>query len=92
VRVTRRRLEAFASPSRIEERSTRNQGVKTLVAGAERKYKGHMADVLLLSAAVAFFALCVALVNGCDRIIGPDDVGSTGDTASSGAPSKTGSR
>jgi hypothetical protein len=33
----------------------------------------HMADVWVVLTIVAFFALCVALVWGCDRIIGPDD-------------------
>jgi len=33
-----------------------------------------MADVWVLLLIVAFFALCVGLVRGCDRIIGPDDV------------------
>jgi hypothetical protein len=32
-----------------------------------------MADVWVVLATVAFFAICVALVWGCDRIIGPDD-------------------
>jgi hypothetical protein len=31
-----------------------------------------MADVWVLLLIVAFFALCVVLVRGCDRIIGPD--------------------
>jgi hypothetical protein len=31
-----------------------------------------MADVWVLVLIVAFFALCVVLVRGCDRIIGPD--------------------
>jgi hypothetical protein len=32
-----------------------------------------MADVWVLLLIVAFFALCVGLVRGCERIIGPDD-------------------
>jgi hypothetical protein len=32
-----------------------------------------MADVLVLLTVAAFFALCVAFVWGCDRIIGRDD-------------------
>jgi len=32
-----------------------------------------MADLLVVVTVVAFFALCVGLVWGCDRIIGPDD-------------------
>jgi hypothetical protein len=32
-----------------------------------------MADVWVLLLIVAFFALCVGLVRGCDRIIGADD-------------------
>jgi hypothetical protein len=32
-----------------------------------------MADVWALLLIVAFFALCVAFVRGCEMIIGPDD-------------------
>ena len=32
-----------------------------------------MADLLVIVALLGFFALCVAFVRGCDRIIGPDD-------------------
>jgi hypothetical protein len=32
-----------------------------------------MADVLVILTILAFFGLCVALVSGCDRVIGPDD-------------------
>jgi hypothetical protein len=32
-----------------------------------------MADLWVFVTVVAFFALCVALVWGCDRVIGPDD-------------------
>jgi hypothetical protein len=32
-----------------------------------------MADVWVLLLILAFFAICVALVRGCDRIIGGDD-------------------
>jgi hypothetical protein len=32
-----------------------------------------MADVWVLLLIVAFFGLCVALVRGCESIIGPDD-------------------
>jgi hypothetical protein len=32
-----------------------------------------MADVWVLLLIVAFFAVCIALVRGCDRIIGPDE-------------------
>jgi hypothetical protein len=31
-----------------------------------------MADIWVVLTAIGFFALCVALVWGCDRIIGPD--------------------
>jgi hypothetical protein len=33
-----------------------------------------MADVWVVVALAAFFGLCVALVWGCDRIIGPDEL------------------
>ena len=32
-----------------------------------------MADVWVVLTIVAFFALCVGLVWGCDRMIGPDE-------------------
>lgn len=32
-----------------------------------------MRDVVMLLTIVAFFALCLAYVSWCDRIIGPDD-------------------
>ena len=32
-----------------------------------------MADVFVVLTVLAFFALCVAFVYGCDRIIGPDE-------------------
>ena len=31
-----------------------------------------MSDVIFLLTIVAFFALCVAYIRACDRIIGPD--------------------
>jgi hypothetical protein len=38
-----------------------------------------MADAWVVLVTVAFFGLCVALVWGCDRIIGPDDASDLGD-------------
>jgi hypothetical protein len=32
-----------------------------------------MADFLVVVTVVVFFALCIAFVYGCDRIIGPDE-------------------
>lgn len=32
-----------------------------------------MADVWVLLLIIGFFGLCVALVRGCDAVIGPDD-------------------
>jgi hypothetical protein len=32
-----------------------------------------MADLWVVLSVLAFFGICVALVHGCDRIIGPDD-------------------
>ena len=32
-----------------------------------------MADLLVVATLVAFFALAVLLVRGCERIIGPDE-------------------
>ena len=36
-----------------------------------------MADVWVLLLVLAFFAICVAFVRGCDRIIGPDEAAET---------------
>jgi len=36
-----------------------------------------MADIVFVSIALAFFALCVLYVKWCDIIIGPDEVSST---------------
>jgi hypothetical protein len=36
-----------------------------------------MADVWVVLVVVAFFGLCAALVWGCDRIIGPDELEDT---------------
>ena len=33
-----------------------------------------MADVWVILAVLGFFGVCVALVRGCDRIIGPDEL------------------
>jgi hypothetical protein len=47
-----------------------------------------MADLFVVVTVLAFFGLCVALVWGCDKIIGPDDasdlreVDATGELAS----------
>jgi hypothetical protein len=41
-----------------------------------------MADVWVLLLIAAFFAVCVAFVHGCDRIIGDDD----GDLETTGDP------
>jgi len=38
-----------------------------------------MGDIIFVLATFAFFAICVAYVNWCDRIIGPDEFGA-GDT------------
>lgn len=34
-----------------------------------------MGDLIFVLATLAFFAICVAYVNWCDRIIGPDEFG-----------------
>jgi len=43
-----------------------------------------MADVWVLLLIVGFFAVCVALVRGCDRIIGGDEASELDDTDRSG--------
>ncbi len=40
-----------------------------------------MGDLIFVLATLAFFAICVAYVNWCDRIIGPDEFGSESDSA-----------
>jgi hypothetical protein len=42
-----------------------------------------MADVVVLFGVLAFFALCVLLVNGLDRLVGRDDA-ARGDDADVG--------
>jgi hypothetical protein len=37
-----------------------------------------MADIWVVLTVLGFFAVCVALVWGCDRIIGPDDASDLG--------------
>jgi hypothetical protein len=51
----------------------RQEGIKNLPAPSIGAYDGPMADIWVLLTIVGFFALCVGLVWGCDRIIGPDD-------------------
>ena len=36
-----------------------------------------MADLIFVLATLVFFAICVFYVNWCDRIIGPDDFGTS---------------
>ena len=43
-----------------------------------------MADIWVLITVLAFFALCVAFVYGCDKIIGPDDDADLDDVADEG--------
>jgi hypothetical protein len=38
-----------------------------------------IADVWVVLGTLAFFAVCVALVWGCDRMIGPDDASDLAD-------------
>jgi hypothetical protein len=42
-----------------------------------------MADLIFVSIIVAFFALCIAYLRWCDRIIGPDELGAERDGAAS---------
>ena len=42
-----------------------------------------MADLVFVSVLVAFFALCVAYLKWCDRIIGPDEFGAEHDDSAS---------
>jgi hypothetical protein len=43
-----------------------------------------MADLWVVIATLAFFCVCVALVWGCDRIIGPDEQSDLVDEAEDG--------
>jgi len=42
-----------------------------------------MADLIFVSVLVGFFALCVAYLKWCDRIIGPEEFGAERDDAAS---------
>jgi hypothetical protein len=46
--------------------------VKAPLARSRRCFAGDVRDVLILLLVAAFFALCIAYVWWCDRIIGPD--------------------
>lgn len=53
-----------------------------------------MTDVIFVAIVVAFFAIAVAYVKGCARIVGDDDVvrvaeDATGDTAGAGVEEVT---
>ena len=43
-----------------------------------------MADVWVVLLIFGFFAVCVALVRGCDRIVGGDDASELDETDTSG--------
>lgn len=45
-----------------------------------------MGDAIFVVATIVFFLICVAYVNWCDRIIGPDEFG---DNAESGSDDAT---
>jgi hypothetical protein len=45
-----------------------------------------MADFFVVIGVLGFFALCVAFVYGCDRIIGPDDASELAIDADADAP------
>jgi hypothetical protein len=47
-----------------------------------------MADVWVMLLILAFFAVCVAFVRGCDRIIGGDDSADLGTPESSEAEAR----
>jgi hypothetical protein len=52
-----------------------------------------MGDLIFVAVAVAFFALTVAYVRGCERIVGRDtDVDADLDTAAGELPSSIGAR
>jgi hypothetical protein len=46
--------------------------VKSVSTRSRRCFAGDVKDVLILLLVAAFFALCIAYVWWCDRIIGPD--------------------
>lgn len=48
-----------------------------------------MYDVIFLATIVAFFALCVAYIHACDRIIGPDAEFELGSEADVVEPAKS---
>jgi hypothetical protein len=48
-----------------------------------------MADVWVVVSVLAFFGVCVALVRGCDLMIGPDDASDLADLSTSDAEELT---
>lgn len=53
-----------------------------------------MGDLIFVLVTLAFFAICVAYVNWCDRIIGPDEFVAGSDSAdpTQASPTPNGSR
>ena len=45
-----------------------------------------MADIVFITTAIAFFAICVLYVRWCDIILGPDDLSSIGTDDEPAAP------
>jgi hypothetical protein len=56
----------------VEDGSQRKNSQRAGLGPAEVEKAG-MADLWVVLSVVAFFGLCVALVRGCDHIIGPDE-------------------
>ena len=59
--------------SRQLSRGARQEVTKSLGEAPAEAYNRRMADFWVLIFVLGFFGLCVALVYGCDKIIGPDD-------------------
>lgn len=62
------------------------EGIKTLFRWGPAPYTGFMADLWVVLTIIGFFAVCVAMVWGCDRIIGPDEASDLGSDELESAP------
>jgi hypothetical protein len=61
------------------------------IADLLRQARGpNMADLFVVVTVLAFFGLCVALVWGCDKIIGPDEADTLDDVVGEPAPEAVG--
>ena len=89
VRLAREeRIKALSSAA-----AGRIPAVPAEIADLLRQARGpNMADLFVVVTVLAFFGLCVALVWGCDKIIGPDDPDTLDDVVAAPCPAEAVSR